>query len=572
VLVPALRPAALRLAPWAALPALVLGTGALGASALHWDLALLGMRLGAGGAVTRAFLVLTGAVWLAAGLFARAYLAGDPRRARFWSFFLATAAGNVGLVLARDIVSFYAFFSLMTFAAWGLVIHEESGAARRAARVYLVASLLGEVLLLSALVWIAGAEIDLPLAEVPARVAASPARGVIVAFVLAGFGFKAGAIVLHVWLPLAHPVAPTPASAVLSGAMIKAGLLGWLQFLPLGAAALPAAGAVCLVAGLAAGFYAIAIGLAQRDPKTVLAYSSVSQMGFMTTGVGAALAAPAEAAAAISATAFYALHHALAKGALFLGTGVIGAARSGGPRRLVILGLGWAALEVAGAPLTSGALAKLSLKHALEDSPWSTLPLGALLSVGAAGTTLLLARFMSRALAEPHGARPGPALRGLWVPWAALLAVDLVLFVWPPIHREELAQLVRPANLASATGPVLAGVAAFAVVRALRRRRGEAGEAGEARPRIPPGDLLVVLEAAAGSVRRGIAAAMEAGARLGARGRDRAARWVPTTRIRGTLARAPITGERALAGTAAIGASFLILVVLALALALARAG
>ncbi|HSJ99877.1 MAG TPA: complex I subunit 5 family protein [Kofleriaceae bacterium] len=531
-------------------------------AAVHWDAVLLGMRLGVDGPVTWTFLTLTAAVWLAAALFARAYLAGDPRRARFWRFFAATAAGNVGLVLARDVASFYFFFSLMTFAAWGLIVHAESGAARRAARVYLVASLLGEVLLLAALVWIAGTDVNLPLREVPGRVAASPARGVIVALVLAGFGIKAGAIVLHVWLPLAHPVAPTPASAVLSGAMIKAGLLGWLQFLPLGAAALPGAGAVCLTAGLLAGFYAIAVGLAQRDPKTILAYSSVSQMGFMTAGLGAALAAPrpAEAAAAVSAIAFYALHHALAKGALFLGVGVAGAAWSGWPRRLVILGLVWPALDVAGAPLTSGALAKLSLKHALEGSPWSAVPLGALLSVGAAGTTLLLARFVSRALRDPHGPSPGP---GLWVPWAALLVVDLLLFVWPPLDREDLALLVRPGNLASALWPVLAGLAAFALLRVVRGRR---GAAGDDRARIPPGDLLVVLEVGLRWGRRGFGALARAAARLGERARRRAAQ-VPAARIRGTLARSVATAERGLADPGAFGIGFLILVVLALALA-----
>lgn len=83
---------------------------------------------------------------------------------------------------------------------------------------------------------------DARLADVPAAVAASPLRNELIVLLLVSLGIKAGLVPLHVWLPLAHPVAPTPASAVLSGAMIKAGLLGWLRFIPFGLAAWPEAG------------------------------------------------------------------------------------------------------------------------------------------------------------------------------------------------------------------------------------------------------------------------------------------------------------------------------------------
>jgi formate hydrogenlyase subunit 3/multisubunit Na+/H+ antiporter MnhD subunit len=121
----------------------------------------------------------------------------------------------------------------------------------------------------------------------------------------------AGVYALHVWLPLAHPVAPTPASAVLSGAMIKAGLLGWLRFLPLGEAATPGWGNVCTIAGLAAAFDGVLVGCTQDNAKTVLAYSSISQMGFMTMAVGVGLTVPAVWTQALTATALYALHHAM---------------------------------------------------------------------------------------------------------------------------------------------------------------------------------------------------------------------------------------------------------------------
>jgi len=91
---------------------------------------------------------------------------------------------------------------------------------------------------------------------------------------------------LHFWLPLAHPVAPTPASAVLSGAMIKAGLLGWLLTLPLSETALPQWGTLMIMVGALASIGAALIGVCQHQAKAVLAYSSISQMGLITIMVG----------------------------------------------------------------------------------------------------------------------------------------------------------------------------------------------------------------------------------------------------------------------------------------------
>ncbi|MGE5306870.1 MAG: proton-conducting transporter membrane subunit [Alphaproteobacteria bacterium] len=110
--------------------------------------------------------------------------------------------------------------------------------------------------------------------------------------ILTAFAIKAGALGLRFWLPLADPAAPVPASAVLSGAMIKAGLLGWLRFLPLGEASLPGFGYFVIAGGLGAAFFVTLIGVTQKNPKTLLAYSSISQMGIITTGVGTGLVQP----------------------------------------------------------------------------------------------------------------------------------------------------------------------------------------------------------------------------------------------------------------------------------------
>ncbi|HEX7836594.1 MAG TPA: complex I subunit 5 family protein [Kofleriaceae bacterium] len=557
VAVARLRATVLRLAPWAAVPAFALAVNGAPHALVHADSLVFGMTLGVADAVTRGFLVLTASVWLAAGVFGGTYMDRDPHRARFWGCFLASCSGNIGLVLAQDAVSFYLFFVLMTLAAYGLVAHTPTAEARRAGRVYLVMALIGEMLLFAALLMIVGAQIDLPLHDVPRAVAAARDRGVVVGLLLAGFGIKAGALVLHVWLPLAHPVAPTPASAVLSGSMINAGLLGWVRFLPLGIAALPGPGLLCVAAGLTAAFYAVVVGLTQREPKTILAYSSVSQMGFMTAALGAGLAAPPAAAPAVSAILFYAMHHALAKAALFLGVGVAGETGAVWPRRLVLLGLVWAALDLAGAPLSSGALAKVSLKSVMTLAPWGSVPIGALLSVGAVGSTLVMARLLYRVRFRRDGTVPR---RGLWSSWVLLLALDLLLFVRPPIDRETLELLVRPANVLGALWPVMTGAVAFVLVRHL------GGKRPPIRASIPAGDLVVLFELALGGLQRLFAAVVLGVARIAARLQGWGAGVASIDQRWGDLIRSSTLIERSLARFEIIGLALLLWVLLGVSL------
>jgi formate hydrogenlyase subunit 3/multisubunit Na+/H+ antiporter MnhD subunit len=490
--------------------------------------ALLGMRFGLDG-TTRVFLGFTLLLWLLAGVYAFGYV--RERRRAFLAFFAATFAGNLGLILARDAAGFYLFFALMTFAAYGLIIFDATPQARRAGRVYIVLAVIGEAFLLGGLLLAAAGAETLDIAHLRAAAAASPQRDLIVALLLVGFGVKAGAPGLHMWLPLAHPVAPTPASAVLSGAMIKAGLLGWLQFLPLGEAALPAWGAALAAMGLAAAFYGALVGVMQDDAKTVLAYSSISQMGIMTVAVGAALAVPQSAPAAVAAATYYALHHGLAKGALFLGVGT--ATRK--PLFFALLAL--PALALAGMPFTSGAAAKYALKEILGDWPTAA----ALLSLAAVGTTLLMARFLVLMRRQEHG-NPHRLVRIAWLASVTASLAAAAMATMPGLSWADLWPLLAGAALA----------AAFA-----------AGGGRWRRLRVAPGDVLVPLAwASARSVTRlGAAAqALEAeGRRAFEAVRRRETAWVAR------LVAAAAAGETGLRA-AGLRAS---LVVLALLLALA---
>lgn len=481
------RRMALPLAPWSMLPALAVAVWPLPAADYPW--LLLGLRLGLD-QTGRIFLLFTAFLWICSGIYAKSYLAEDPKRHRFFAFFLLTAAGNLGLTIAQDMIGFYLCFVLMTFAAYGLIIHQGSHAARHAGLIYVILAVFGEVLLVTALIMIglAGSGNVINPGQV---VSQAVHRNLIMALLLMGFGIKAGAVPLHVWLPLAHPVAPTPASAVLSGAMIKAGLLGWLRFLPLGAAALPNWSALCLAAGLTAALYGVAVGLTEDEPKTILAYSSISQMGVMLSAIGIGLALPKSWPLVMATLLLYALHHSLAKGALFLAVGMTGAVHAGRFQRLFFrAGTLLPALAMAAAPLTSGALAKTAIKEValLLPSFWREL-LTWVLTLSALATALLMAHFLcffwSRNETE-HGHHQPAA--GQWYSWTLLLiAVLSAAWLLTPMQLEPLrGKLLSPSWWWGSTWIVLLG---GLLGWAQWRRTGRTGKM--VLPAVPPGDILI---------------------------------------------------------------------------------
>jgi multicomponent Na+:H+ antiporter subunit D len=431
----------------------------------------------------RLFLLFTSLLWLLSGIYAQSYLASDPRRGRFFFFFLLSMAGNFGLIVSQDAVSFYVFFALMSFASYGLVVHNGDTDALQAGRIYLYLVVIGEILLISAFLLQAWTVDSLLLKDF----SNVRPKAITVALILIGFGIKAGALPVHVWLPLAHPAAPTPASAVLSGAMIKAGLLGWLRFLPIGLSAMTHWGTLCIIAGLLAAFYAVAVGVTQRNPKTILAYSSISQMGLMTVGVGLAIGWPQTVPVVLPAIGIYAVHHAFAKGALFLGVGVLPAKESNRrPHRLAVGGLVFASLALAGAPFTSGALSKIALKLPLNDvqGSWAA-GLNLLLPLAAIGTTLLMARFLF--VITRHASVHDRPRFGMWLSWifTILLAATVVWVL--PVAQKATSKTLQFTSLWQALWPVAAGVLVSGTVwlRSVRKKRLPALS-------IPQGDLLYV--------------------------------------------------------------------------------
>lgn len=413
------------LPPVGALPALAAALSLPLGTRLELPWLFLGTHLGLD-ETARLYLSFTAILWLAAGIFAADMRRRSDRQAgsqaayggRFNAFFLLAMAGNFWLILGMDLISFYVGFAVMGLASYALVVHDGSVAALRAGKVYLMMALGGEVLLFAAIAMIA-AETGSTL-PTPERLA--ELDDLTIALALLGLGVKAGVFPLHLWLPLAHPAAPIPASAVLSGTMIKVAMLGWLRFLPAGAVALPHWGSLLIAAGLFTLFYALVVGLTQRDLKVILAYSSISKMGFLVTLLGLVLLEPVLAPAGIAAITLYAAHHGLVKGGLFLGVGLRKSAAVG--QGAILAGLAVLALAMAGAPLTSGAVAKYATKPVSAALPAAWTWIAAAFALSTIGTTLLMARFVwlgKATVPHPGGRQTAPLLA-----WAVLIGLILI--------------------------------------------------------------------------------------------------------------------------------------------------
>ena len=494
LMLPSLRRFALPFAPWAALPALLVSVlMPLGISVdVPW--LLLGSHLGFD-ETARVFLFFTSLLWLVAGIYSVGYFSECSAKARFLTWFLLAMAGNLGLILAQDMILFYTFFTLMSFSSYALVVFDRTADAFRAGRIYIILVVVGEVMLFAAFVLAAMAADGIGFLAVQAAMSGAEFQHWIIGLVLLGFGIKAGVVGLHVWLPLAHPVAPVPASAVLSGAMISAGLLGWLRVLPLGETALPGWGGVMVVAGLVAVFYAVLVGLLQNNAKTVLAYSSISTMGIMTAAVGVGLIAPHNWPFILSAVLIYALQHGLAKGALFLGVGmVVTPPVSKLQRYLLIMGLLLLALSLAGAPLTSGMIAKhlLNIQLASVTSPWGDW-LQMMMPWSAVASSMIMARFLF--LLWPQckvnlEAVPKPGM--MWLSWIVLIVV-VVSSPWVislvDINAGSIINIWSMKIMFGAIWPVaLGGSLVIIALLIIRYRR------IHYRFSVPPGDILIIVE------------------------------------------------------------------------------
>ncbi|PKP73017.1 MAG: hydrogenase 4 subunit B [Alphaproteobacteria bacterium HGW-Alphaproteobacteria-6] len=276
------------------------------------------------------FLVILGAGGAAASLYAIGYGRHEPEPMRVLAFYPAFL-GAMGLVLlAADAFSFLLSWEVMSLLSWALVLaHHRHADTRQAAYVYLLMAGFGTMALLLAFGLLAGSGGGYGFEAIRATPRGPVVAAAVLGLMLVGAGSKAGLVPLHVWLPLAHPAAPSHVSALMSGVMTKVALYGFIRvvFDLVGPLAWWTSPAVILI-GAGTAVIGILLAVMERDLKRALAYSTIENIGVIFAGLGLALAfrangMTAAAALALTAALFHIFNHMVFKSLLFMGAGAV---------------------------------------------------------------------------------------------------------------------------------------------------------------------------------------------------------------------------------------------------------
>ena len=276
------------------------------------------------------FLVVVNLGGAAASLYALGYGRHERAPHRVLPFFpLFLAAMNL-VCIAADAFSFLLAWEFMSLTSWALVmVHHRDAANRKAGYVYLVMASFGTLALLLAFGLMAGPGGAFTFAAMRTHAHSPAIVAMVLALVLVGAGSKAGLVPLHVWLPLAHPAAPSHVSALMSGVMTKVAIYGFIRiaFDLLGAPPWWASMVVLALGGITA-VLGVLHALMEHDLKRLLAYHTVENIGIIFIGIGLAMAFQSNAmmsaaALALTAALFHVLNHSLFKSLLFFGSGAV---------------------------------------------------------------------------------------------------------------------------------------------------------------------------------------------------------------------------------------------------------
>ncbi|MCI6378428.1 MAG: complex I subunit 5 family protein [Clostridiales bacterium] len=316
----------------AAALALLLGSWALSSRQSHfagytlaWDGFLgMGIRMELDGFRGLYALIASG-MWLVTSLFSRDYLRHDHAPGRYALFTLITLGATVGLFLSDSLYTAFLFFEMMSLASYPWVAHEETPDAMRAAQTYLYIAVIGGLVMLMGLFLLPGGMATAGYAALNplAQAAGLSTLWLPSLLILFGFGAKAGAFPLHIWLPKAHPVAPAPASALLSGMLTKAGVLGMLILTCQLMRGYTAFGDLIFRLGVITMFLGALLAIFSTNLKRTLACSSLSQIGFIMVGVGVQGLCAGQNGLAAFGTIQHMVNHSLFKLVLFLCAGVV---------------------------------------------------------------------------------------------------------------------------------------------------------------------------------------------------------------------------------------------------------
>ena len=364
----------------------------------------------------------------------------------YFALYLAFSMGMFGTVLATNLIQFYVFFELMLVPSFFLIAFYGYGARRRIALMFFFWTHVGAIVLLLALLamgfFAGGFDFD----TIKANASQIPVRwmSIIIFALVVGLGVKLAAFLLHIWLPYAHAEAPTPVSALLSPAMIGIGAYGLLRlWLDLLTGSYAEYSLYINLWGLATMIYGGAMALMQDDVKKLLAYSSISQMGYILFGLGS------ESILGITGATMMYITHGLGKAILFmmagsiiLQTGTRSMSKLGGlagkmPYTAVITMIG--ALTIIGIPPTSGFMAEWILFNGVLQTGvnhWDSLRVtvfgfGILATVLSSAYILwMYKRVFFGKISEEH-IHVRDSSRYITVTMAVLAAITLIIGVYP---------------------------------------------------------------------------------------------------------------------------------------------
>ncbi len=322
------------------------------------------------------YVAIASFMWACTSIFSEEYFAHYRNRNRYYLFQLLTLGATAGIFLSADLYTTFIFFEIMSISSYVWVAHDETAPSMRAAATYLAVAIIGGLTLLMGLFLLYNQTGTLRIDEL---YEACQGKNVYPACLcmLVGFGAKAGAFPLQIWLPKAHPVAPAPASALLSGILTKTGIFGVLVISCQILLHDYAWGAFILVIGLITMFLGALLAVFSIDFKRTLACSSVSQIGFILIGVGMQGLLGEHNEIAIRGTVLHMVNHSLFKLVLFMVAGVIymnihkldlndirGFGRKKPLLRFIYL---MGALGIGGIPLWSGYISKTLLHESMVE-------------------------------------------------------------------------------------------------------------------------------------------------------------------------------------------------------------
>jgi formate hydrogenlyase subunit 3/multisubunit Na+/H+ antiporter MnhD subunit len=281
-------------------------------------------------ALTAFFLIIINLGGTITSLYALGYGRHEASPLRVLPFYPAFLAAMNLVVFADDAFTFLLSWELMSLASWAIVMaHFDDPANLRAGYIYLLMASFGTLCLLLAFGLLAGPDGGYAFATIRAFPPTALTAALAVVLVVLGAGSKAGLVPLHIWLPLAHPAAPSHVSALLSGVMTKIGVYGFIRIVfDLIGEPTPWSALLVLALGGATAVLGVLYALMQHDLKRLLAYSTVENIGIIFIGLGLALGFRSNgmilpAALALTAALFHVLNHSLFKSLLFFGAGAV---------------------------------------------------------------------------------------------------------------------------------------------------------------------------------------------------------------------------------------------------------